>query len=594
MYGQVGINTTTPNIHSALDVVSKNNDTGVLVPRLTTAQRDAISVAAAEDGLTIYNTDEKCYNYYQSKTSAWLSLCGAYPKATYTTDCNSIKIFGTYTQGTPLNGSNYITVPVTVTKAGTYHIVAKTTNGYYFERSGVFPNSGNFTITLEGFNIPVTGPQTDTLTFVYDGITDTTCTDKTINVLGSQVSYSINCSGATVHGTYSSGVQLVYDENTVTIPLSNVATGGNVAITSSTNNGVSFTTTEPITTNSTSITLHGVGTPASAGTYTFTFSTNGANPQTCTFSIVFGTTIGTFVNPANRCLEIFAAGKTTDGYYWVKDSGGNKYKTYCDMSNGGWTLIKSLSERQILVIEKSQAESWATQGPRNTVTTETGIFNEYAFSLPAAAVNSIGSTGTGAREYRFSIKEKGHTGTTQSEVESSTVAPVNDYWTKANYVNAIVTDGNLTTGNYGSTGNTVNGKLFGFDFGKPVTGNTLYKLNGINFIALIPGLYSSANFFTGIYGGVGYAGTNIPANNITYTYPTNQTFTFNRYYVNDLFGLYMNTESQLNHHIGTCSNSTDDYGGASFCNAGWSNWRPHNFNMRNGNYEGRIVQYWVK
>lgn len=43
-----------------------------------------------------------------------------------------------------------------------------------------------------------------------------------------------------------------------------------------------------------------------------------------------------------------------------------------------------------------------------------------------------------------------------------------------------------------------------------------------------------------------------------------------------------------------CSNSTNDYGGASFCTSGWANWRAHNFNNLGGVYEGRVVQYWVK
>ncbi|RLJ23201.1 hypothetical protein CLU97_4435 [Chryseobacterium sp. 7] len=594
LISQVGINTTTPNAKAALHVMSKNNNTGVLFPLLTTAQRDAIGASATEDGLIIYNTDQKCYNYYNAGNTVWISLCGNGQKAVYTTDCTSVKIYGTYTQGTPLNSNNYVSLPVTVTTGGSYNILAKAPNGYYFEKSGVFPGAGTYVINLNGVGTPVTGPQTDTLSFSYDGITDTACTSKTINVLGSQVSYGISCSGSSVSGTYNSPVQLDYNTNTVSIPLSNVNTAGTVSITTSTSNGVSFTTTENITTSSTSFTLHGVGTPAAAGIYSYSFTTNGANPQVCTFNVTFGTTVGSFANPANRCLEIFNAGKTTDGYYWVKDASSNPYKTYCDMSNGGWTLIKSLSERQILVVEQTQSESWSTQVARNAVTTQTGIFNEYAFSLPAAAVSNIGNNTSTSKEYRFSIKEKGQTGTTLSDVESSTVAPVNDNWSKNNYLNTIVTDGNLATGNYTTYGNTTTGKLFGFDFGKPVTGVTLYKLNGVDFQLNIPGLYSQASFFTGIFGGNGYASNNTPANNLTYTYPGGQTYTFNKYYVNDLFGLYMNNESQLNHHIGTCSNSTDDYGGASFCNNGWANWRPHNFNLKSGNYEGRIIQYWIK
>lgn len=75
IFSQVGINTSTPNVKSALEIVSKNNNTGVLFPRLTTAQRDAISPGAnsSVDGLWIYNTDNKCYEFWN--LAKWISLC---------------------------------------------------------------------------------------------------------------------------------------------------------------------------------------------------------------------------------------------------------------------------------------------------------------------------------------------------------------------------------------------------------------------------------------------------------------------------------------------------------------------------------------
>ncbi len=50
---QVGINTTTPNPSSALDIVS--TDSGILIPRMNQVQRDLISSPA--NGLLIYQTD---------------------------------------------------------------------------------------------------------------------------------------------------------------------------------------------------------------------------------------------------------------------------------------------------------------------------------------------------------------------------------------------------------------------------------------------------------------------------------------------------------------------------------------------------------
>lgn len=71
----VGIGTTTPNATAILDVTSTNK--GVLVPRLTTAQRTAITNPA--QSLLVYDTDLGCFYYYNSITSAWVSLCQAGP-----------------------------------------------------------------------------------------------------------------------------------------------------------------------------------------------------------------------------------------------------------------------------------------------------------------------------------------------------------------------------------------------------------------------------------------------------------------------------------------------------------------------------------
>ena len=71
----VGIGTTAPNATAILDVTSSSK--GVLVPRLTTAQRTAIANPA--QGLLVYDTDLGCFYYYNSTTSAWVSLCQAGP-----------------------------------------------------------------------------------------------------------------------------------------------------------------------------------------------------------------------------------------------------------------------------------------------------------------------------------------------------------------------------------------------------------------------------------------------------------------------------------------------------------------------------------
>ncbi len=69
---QVGINTSTPNASAALDIVSTNK--GILIPRMTTTQRTAISTPA--EGLIVYDTTLKCIaqNAGTTASPAWVCL----------------------------------------------------------------------------------------------------------------------------------------------------------------------------------------------------------------------------------------------------------------------------------------------------------------------------------------------------------------------------------------------------------------------------------------------------------------------------------------------------------------------------------------
>ena len=77
--GNVGIGTTAPDASAILDISSTTK--GVLLPRMTTAQRDAIPVSSARQGLLIYNTDRNCFEFFDTKADPvglggfWNSLC---------------------------------------------------------------------------------------------------------------------------------------------------------------------------------------------------------------------------------------------------------------------------------------------------------------------------------------------------------------------------------------------------------------------------------------------------------------------------------------------------------------------------------------
>ena len=595
--GQVAIGGSSVDANAQLEISS--NDKGVLLPRLSTAKRDAMP-SGITNGMLVYNASTDCFNYFSSTANKWLSLCGTFEPATFNLiNCSAPTGFnGTYTKGSALNSSNTYKLLLNVATEGTYQIVLKTNNGYTFIKTGTFSQSGPQEVLLEGQGSPTNGPQTDAITSVeFNGIQITPdCSLPSINVAGNTTAFTVNCASATLVGTYLAQVALNVT-NYIDVPVTSVQTPGNALVETATINGIKFSSGNiNITAGTTSIRLYGSGTPTSKGTNTYTFLIPGST--SCSVDVTVASSLGTFTNPANRCFEIKTENASAaDGYYWIKDNSSNKFKTYCDMSNGGWTLVNSRSEKQMLVDVRSQNLSINTLVAKNPVTTLTGVFNEYDFSLSSAVMNNIGSSKAN-KEIRIIIKQAGSTGTTVSDVENSTVAPINDTWAKENYYNVTVIGGNNPyTQNYTTNEYTSQGKLFNIPFGKPVTGATNYNFDSNPFNSTPVGFYSSAGFFTGFYGGLGNVSSNAAANNVTYTYTSDATksFTFNKYYINDIFGLYQNSETQLNHHIGTCNNSTDDFGGTSNCAAGWANWRPHNLNLNKaGKYEGRLLQYYVK
>ncbi|MNQ32796.1 hypothetical protein D3C85_462110 [compost metagenome] len=75
MHAQIGIGTVTPSASSVLDISSTTQ--GMLTPRMTTVQRNAI--ASPADALLVYDTDVKSFYYYNSATSSWAILSGGTP-----------------------------------------------------------------------------------------------------------------------------------------------------------------------------------------------------------------------------------------------------------------------------------------------------------------------------------------------------------------------------------------------------------------------------------------------------------------------------------------------------------------------------------
>lgn len=285
--GGVGINTSSPNVNSVLDVVSGNNNKGILIPRMTEVQRNAISInKPLDDGLTIYNTTEDCFNYWSFIDNEWKSVCGQLGKSVFTVDCSTSKAMGAYVKGKDLTSSNYLTISVNVTKIGNYTISGTTPNGYNFYGTGTFLNTGIQTIQIPGQGNPQT-VQTDTVSLTANG-TDVTCTPPiSVTVLSPSGAYTISCGSATVNGVYKVGTALGVS-NTITLPV-NVSALGSYTVTTNTVDGISFSGSGTFTsTGAQNITLNGTGTPTSTAvkSLTITSDSQGGVSTTCMVSVI--------------------------------------------------------------------------------------------------------------------------------------------------------------------------------------------------------------------------------------------------------------------------------------------------------------------
>ncbi|MBB6371585.1 hypothetical protein [Chryseobacterium shigense] len=301
--GAVGINTASPNANSVLDVVSGSNNKGILIPRLTETQRNTIVInPAKDDGLTIFNTSEDCYNYWSLADNEWKSVCGQIGKSVFTVDCSGTKAMGTYIQGKELTASNYLSVKVNVTKIGNYTITGTTTNGYNFYGTGVFLNTGVQTVQVPGQGIPG-AVQADAVQLSANGVS-AGCS-VTVNVLSSAGTYSMSCGSAVVNGVYTKGTALTAT-NTITLPVV-VTSLGSYSVTTNTVDGISFSGSGTFTaTGNQNITLSGTGTPTSTADKVLTITSNSADgAATCNVTVVI--TI-----PVKKVLHIGA--ETAYGY----------------------------------------------------------------------------------------------------------------------------------------------------------------------------------------------------------------------------------------------------------------------------------------
>lgn len=71
-----------PNDKSILDIKAPGSNAttappaGVLLPRLSQSEINAINVSTVPNGLLIFNKTTRCFNYYSTQRTKWESMCG--------------------------------------------------------------------------------------------------------------------------------------------------------------------------------------------------------------------------------------------------------------------------------------------------------------------------------------------------------------------------------------------------------------------------------------------------------------------------------------------------------------------------------------
>ncbi|MDN3672939.1 hypothetical protein QWY99_07725 [Flavobacterium branchiarum] len=146
----VGINTLTPNTGAALEIFSTSK--GLLPPRLTTIQRDAINPKPA--GLMVYNSDLNCLQYWNG--TKWIGQCSNLGSGDFK-DCSTGKLNGTYAEGEVMTALNTLTLTVMVTEVGPWNVFSDVVNGISFSGNGTFNVIGEQNVTLTATGTPTAG-----------------------------------------------------------------------------------------------------------------------------------------------------------------------------------------------------------------------------------------------------------------------------------------------------------------------------------------------------------------------------------------------------------------------------------------------------
>lgn len=198
--------------------------------------------------------------------------------------CTGTVLTGTYMEAFPTSASNTATVAVDVTTIGNYVISTTSVNGVTFTGTGSFNTLGAQTVSLTASGTPtVAGP----FNYAVSGGGGSGCAfSVTFDATAPTATFTLggapgNCTGILLNGNYATGTPM-NPGNNITLNVT-VTSPGSYAITTTSQDGITFSGIGVLTLTSTQIMLTASGVPAAAGPFNFDVSTGAS---TCTFSVV--------------------------------------------------------------------------------------------------------------------------------------------------------------------------------------------------------------------------------------------------------------------------------------------------------------------
>ena len=294
--------------------------------------------------------------------------------------CASINPEGAYFIGVPLTASNKLSVSVNVTSIGFWSMKTNTVNGYSFSATGTFTTTGNQTIELLGTGTPVaSGINNFNLSSNAATVAGASCSGIPVTV--APVGYTIDCSSITQNGSYMQDVGLIA-ANTITLPI-NVTATGETTISTSTANGISFTSglINLSALGPQNVTLIGSGKPVAGGTTDLIVSGTPGMVGTCTLKVVIA---GQPVAYTTNCTGITTSGTYAPG---VTMNGTNTMTVPVNVSYVGAYTINT---NTVNGISFSATGTFATTGAQNVVMTATGTpasGGSFTYAITANSTN---------------------------------------------------------------------------------------------------------------------------------------------------------------------------------------------------------------